>query len=202
VPIRVLAAAVAEVDPMHIAEFAVAVPAALLSALRPGGEAAVREAGRETITSRFRGPRTARAANGKPWYAIDPGDPDAIAAEYAAAWHDHRVLESERQELKERMRAWMELARLKLWGQFEISDSAPRLAADVRAVAECLRDGEEPATGLPARFLLTFSPQQVAALSEYVDGTALPILRWRPDRPAESLEIAQSREWNADDEAD
>ena len=85
---------------------------------------------------------------------------------------------------------------------FEISDSEPRLAADVGAVAECLRDGEEPSTGLPARFVLTFSPQQVAALSEYVDGTALPILRWRPDRSVEPLEIAQSREWHAEDEAD
>ena len=91
---------------------------------------------------------------------------------------------------------------LKLWGEFEISDSAPRLAADVRAVAECLRDGEEPSTGLPARFLLTFSPQQVAALSEYVDGAALPILRWRPDRSVEPLEVAQSREWHAEDDAD
>jgi hypothetical protein len=200
VPIRVLAAAVAEVDPMGVAEFAVVVPAALLSALRAGGEAAVREAGHETITPRFRGPRAARAANGKSSYALDPRDPDTIAAEYAAAWHDHRVLESERQELKERMRSWMEHARLKLWGEFEISDSAPRLAADVRAVVECLRDGEEPSTGLPARFLLTFSPQQVAALSEYVDGTALPILRWRPDRLVEPLEIAQSREWHAEDD--
>ena len=185
---------------MGVAEFAVAAPAALLSALRPGGEAAVREAGRETITSRFRGPRAARAANGKPSYALDPGAPDAIAAEYAAAWHDHRVLESERQELKERIRAWMKHTRFTLWGEFEISDSAPRLAADVRAVAECLRDGEEPSTGLPTRFLLTFSPQQVAALSEYVDGTALPILRWRPDRAVEPLEVAQSREWHPQDE--
>ena len=91
---------------------------------------------------------------------------------------------------------------LKLWGEFELSDGAPRLAADVRAVAECLRDGEEPSTGLPARFLLTFSPQQVAALSEYVDGTALPILRWRPDRSIEALEVAQSREWHGEDESD
>jgi ribonuclease D len=202
VPIRVLAAGVAEVDPMGVAEFAVPVPSALLAALRPGGEATVREAGRETISSRFRGPRAARALDGKPSYAVNPGDSEAVAAEYAAAWHDHRVLESERQELKERMRAWMDHARLKLWGEFEISDSAPRLSADVRAVAECLCDGEEPSTGLPARFLLTFSPQQVAALSEYVDGTALPILRWRPDRSVEPLEITQSREWHAEDESD
>ena len=187
---------------MGVAEFAVPVPAALLSALRVGGEAAVREAGQETISMRFRGPRAARVADGKPMYALDPRDPDAVAAEYAAAWHEPRVLESERQELKERMRAWMECARLKVWGEFEISDSAPRLGADVRAVAECLRDGEEPSTGLPARFLLTFSPQQVAALSEYVDGTALPILRWRPDRSVEPLEVAQSREWHSDDESD
>ncbi len=200
VPIRVLAAAVAEVDPIGVAEFAVAVPSALLAALRPGGEAAVREAGRETVSPRFRGPRAARALDGKPSYAVSADDPDAIAAEYAAAWHDHRVLESERQELKERMRAWMEHARLKLWGEFEISDSAPRLAADVRAVAECLRDGEEPSTGLPARFLLSFSRPQVAALNEYVDGTALPILRWWPDRSVEPLEVGQSREWHAEED--
>jgi hypothetical protein len=71
-----------------------------------------------------------------------------------------------------------------------ISDSAPRLAADVRTAPECLRDGEEPSTGLPARFLETFSPQQVAALSEYVDGTALPILRWRP-------RIGRSSRWRS-----
>jgi hypothetical protein len=116
VPIRVLAAAVAEVDPMGVAEFAVPVPSALLAALRVGGEAAVRSAGRETVSPRFRGPRPARALEGKPLYVVAAGDADAISAEYATAWHDHRVLESERAELKDRMRAWMEHARLKLWG--------------------------------------------------------------------------------------
>jgi hypothetical protein len=42
----------------------------------------------------------------------------------------------------------------------------------------------------------------VAALSEYVDGAALPILRWRPDRSVEPMEIAQSREWHGEDESD
>ena len=127
VPIRVLAAAVAEADPMGVAEFAVPVPSALLATLRVGGEAAVRSAGRETVSPRFRGPRAARAPEGKPVYVVAAGDADAIAAEYATAWHEQRVLESERAELKDRMRAWMEHARLKLWGEFEISDSAPRL---------------------------------------------------------------------------
>lgn len=53
IPIRGLAAAVAEVDPMGLAEFAAAVPNALIEALRPGGEVAVREAGQETVTTRF-----------------------------------------------------------------------------------------------------------------------------------------------------
>jgi len=119
VPIRVLAAAVVEVDPMGVAKFVVPVPSALLAALRDGGEASVRAAGRETISPRFRGPRAARALEGKPLYMVAAGDADTIAAEYAAAWHDHGVLESERQELKERMRASMEHARLKLWGESE-----------------------------------------------------------------------------------
>src|SRR5439155_16074766 len=75
VPIRALAAAIAEVDPMRVTEFAMAVPNALLSGLRLGGEAAVREAGQETVTARFRGPRAPRVRT-KPVYEFDADDPD------------------------------------------------------------------------------------------------------------------------------
>src|SRR5712691_3053580 len=156
VPIRVLAAAVAKVDPMGVAEFAVAVPSALLAALRVGDEAAVRSAGRETITPRFRG----RAP-----FAL------LMASRRTRSW---RAIPTPSPRNTQRPGTTIGSSSpttiLKLWGEFEISDSAPRLVADVRAVAESVRDGEERATGLPARFLLTFSPQQVAALSDYVDG--------------------------------
>jgi hypothetical protein len=94
------------------------------------------------------------------------------------------------------MRAWMECAKVNEWGDFAISDSAPRLRTDVRIVADWLRDGEGPSTGLPGRFLLAFAPRQIAALSEYVDGALTPVLRWRPDRTAAPIEIAQSRDWH------
>jgi hypothetical protein len=200
IPIRALAAAVGEVDPMHVAEFAVSVPSALLELLRPGGEAALREVGQETVTSRFRGPRAPRERN-KPAYDLDPEAPDRVATDFAAADHEHRKLESERLELKDRMRAWMECAKVNEWGEFEISDSSPRLRTDVRIVADWLQDGECPSTGLPGRFLLAFSPHQIAALSEYVDGALTPVLRWRPDRTAMPIEIAQSRDWHGEDEA-
>ena len=151
VPIRALAAAVSEVDPMGVAEFAVPVPNALLGLLRPGGEVAVREAGRETVTTRFRGPRAERAKL-KLTYDVIPDDPDRVGADFAAADHQHRVLDSERQELKDRMRAWMEHARRTEWGGFELSDSTPRLNTDVRDVAEWLREGESLSTGLPGPF--------------------------------------------------
>ena len=122
IPIRALAAAVAEVDPMHVAEFAVSVPAALLELLRPGGQTVLREAGQVTVTARFRGPRAPRERN-KPIYVLDPDAPDRVATEFATADHEHRKLESERQELKDRMRAWMECAKVNEWGEFEISDS-------------------------------------------------------------------------------
>jgi hypothetical protein len=80
------------------------VPGALLELLRPGGDAALREAGQETVTTRFRGPRAPRERN-KPTYDLDPEAPDRVATEFAAADHEHRKLESERQELKDRMRA-------------------------------------------------------------------------------------------------
>ncbi|HEY2945718.1 MAG TPA: hypothetical protein VGN09_25020 [Vicinamibacteria bacterium] len=195
VPIRALAAAVAEVDPMRVAEFAMSVPGTLLESLRPGGEAALQEAGQETVTPRFRGPRAPRAQS-RPIYDLRPEAPDRIATEFAVADHEHRKLESERQELKDRMRAWMGCAKVNEWGGFEISDGSPRLRTDVRIVADWLRDDEGPATGLPGRFLLAFSPRQIAALSEYVDGALTPVLRWRPDRGAVPIEIAQSRDWH------
>ncbi len=200
VPIRALAAAVEEVDPMRVAEFAVSVASVLLELLRPGGETALREAGQETVTTRFRGPRAPRERT-KPIYQLDREAPDRVATEFAAADHEHQKLESERQELKDRMCAWMEHAKASTWGEFEISDSSPRLRTDVRIVADWLRDGETSSTGLPGRFLLAFSPQQIAALSEYVDGALTPVMRWRPDRTAVPMEIVQSRDWHADDDA-
>jgi ribonuclease D len=199
VPLRALAAAVAEVDPMGLAEFGVAVPQALLEMLREGGEGAVRQAGHETVTTRFRGPRAERAPQ-KPAYEVDGAHPDRVAVEFAAADHEHRALESERQELKERMQSWMEHARVAEWGGFVISDSAPRLTSDVRDVAEWLRDGEEPSTGLPGRFLQALGAQQVATLSTFVDATATPVLRWRPDALALPIDMAQSRDWHAEDD--
>jgi hypothetical protein len=199
VPMRALAAAVSEVDPMGLAEFAVPVPSALLEMLRPDGEAAVREAGRETVTTRFRGPRAERART-RPTYDVDPDDPDRVASDFAAADHQHRTLESERQELRDRMRAWMEHARRTEWGQFVISDSAPRLNTDIRDVAEWLQEGENPSTGLPGRFLQALGPTQVVGLNDYVDAAATPVLRWRPDRTALPVDMAQSRDWHAEDD--
>ena len=65
----------------------------------------------------------------------------------------------------EGMRGWMGCEKVNEWGQFEISDSSPRFRTDVRIVADWLRDGEGHSTGLPGRFLLAFSPRQIAALS-------------------------------------
>jgi hypothetical protein len=185
---------------MGVAEFAVAVPSALLEVLRAGGEAAVREAGHETVTTRFRGPRAERA-KARPTYDVDADEPDRVAGDFAAADHQHRMLESERQELKEPMRAWMEHARVTEWGGLILSDSTPRLNTDVRDVAEWLLDGENPSTGLPHRFLQALGPTQVATLNDYVDAAATPVMRWRPDRAALPIDMAQSRDWHAEDES-
>jgi ribonuclease D len=199
VPIRALAAAVAEVDPMGVAEFAIAVPSTLAEELRPGGEEGVRAAGRETVTTRFRCPRAERAKH-KPAYDVDPADPDRVASDFALADHQHRTLESERQELRERMRGWMTHSRVTQWGGFVLSDSSPRLNTDVRDVAGWLRDEVEPSTGLPGRFLQALGPEQTATLSQYVDASALPVLRWRPDRMALPVDMAQSRDWHEEDD--
>jgi hypothetical protein len=99
------------------------------------------------------------------------------------------------------MRGWMTNARVAKWGGFELSESTPRLNTDVRDVAEWLRDREEPSTGLPGRFLQALGPTQVATLNEYVDATATPVLRWRPDRLSLPIDVAQSRDWHGEDDA-
>jgi hypothetical protein len=123
-----------------------------------------------------------------------------VASAFAAADHQHRTLESERQELRDRMRAWMAHAHATVWGGFVLSDSTPRLNTDIRDVAEWLRDGENPSTGLPHRFLQALGPTQVSSLNDYVDAAATPVLRWRPDRTALPVDMAQSRDWHAEDD--
>jgi len=85
-------------------------------------------------------------------------------------------------------------------GRHRLHDSTPRLNTDVRDVAEWLRDGEHPSTGLPSRFLQALGPTQVAALNDYVDAAATPVLRWRPDRMALRIDVAQSRDWHTEDD--
>ena len=42
----------------------------------------------------------------------------------------------------------------------------------------------------------------MAALAEYVDTTALPVMRWRPDHAALPMDMAQSRDWQAGEDDD
>jgi hypothetical protein len=199
IPIRDLANAVSEVDPMGIVDFSVQVPNALSDWLRTGGKAALRETGVETIPTRFIGPRAPRATS-KRSYVVDGGNPVRVAADYSEALHHHQMMEAERDELKGRMRAWMTHAGVSRWGPFEIGQGSPKLTADVRIVAEWLRAEGSPTTGLPARFLVGFSDSQLLALSKYVDSNSTPVLRWRPNGNALTIDVVQSRDWYDDDD--
>jgi hypothetical protein len=136
-----------------------------------------------TSTRSFRGPRLARALRPAPMaYAVREDDPARVDGDCAAIDHRRRLLRSERDELRERMKAWLAWKELDGWGEFSFSAPQERWSADVRDLAGLLPP-EPYEHGLPPRFMLAFSPAALAELAPRVSHGS--ILTWRQPRPGE-----------------
>lgn len=143
-----------------------------------------------TSTRSFRGPRLERALRPAPvTYGVREDDPARVDCDFAAIDHRRRLITSEREELRERMKAWLAWNELDGWGEFRFSAPRERWAADVRDLAGLLPP-EPCEQGLPLRFMLAFPPAALAELSPRVSHGS--ILMWRQPR---ADEVQLSREW-------
>jgi ribonuclease D len=143
----------------------------------------------------FRGPKLARADRPSvPAYSLRPDDPAALDRQFAEIEHRRRLSQSERGELRDRMKCWLLWKQLDGWGEFVFSPPQQRWSADIRDLAGLLPP-EPYETGLPQRFLLAFSPATLSELSPRTSRTA--VLQWRHPRDFQLPEEVQlSRDWH------
>jgi hypothetical protein len=187
-----LAALALREDPGRRFDLSVAVPQRLRDFIGAAAGAALERRCAITSTRAFRGPRLERALRPAPMtYAVREDDPARVDCDFGGIDHRRRLLKAEREELRERMKAWLAWKELDGWGEFHFSEPLERWAADVRDLAGLL-PAEPYEHGLPLRFMLAFSPAALAELAPRVSHAS--ILMWRQPRPGEEVQL--SREWH------
>jgi ribonuclease D len=150
---------------------------------------------RVTVGRSFRGPRLERGdrpAAGT--YVVRPDDPTSADRDFAGIDHRRRLLQSEREELRDRMKCWLTWKQLDGWGQFSFSAPQERWAGDIRDLAGLL-PAEPYETGLPQRFLLAFPPAALEELNPLTSRSA--VLYWHHPREVHRVDDVQlSRDWH------
>ena len=188
-----LVALAARVDPGRRYDLTFSVSMKLRTAMGEPSCALLRPLCQVASGRSFRGPRLQGERPRAAPYVVKPDDAAAADAAFAAVDHRRRALQSEREELRDRIKCWLLWRRLDEWREFSFSPPQERWYADMRDLAGML-PAEPYETGLPKRFLLAFPPSALAELSPQTSRIA--VLQWHPPREAPSAHDVQlSRDW-------
>ena len=181
-----------ELDPGHTLAFITAVTRPMIDLLAPKGRDQLRDACTVRTFRVFRGPRVpGREAHGV--YEIT--DAERIDREYAGIDDAKRRLESEREEVRCRMKAWMEMTTLTESHGFRICDPEERWSMDMRALVHVVPSAAARVIGVPKQFRLAFGGGVIDRLQVTMVESAC--VTWR-ERLATHLdpEASQSRDWH------
>ena len=141
--------------PGHTLDFVTAVPRPLTAGLDPRDRGAVRALCTVKAFRAFRGPRVP-GHEPRAIYPVADHREDEVDREYAEIDDARRRLDSEREELRCRMKAWMEMTGLTEWDGFRIADPEERWSADMRALVELLPAAAAREIAVPKSFVLAF----------------------------------------------
>jgi ribonuclease D len=168
----------------------------ILSVLGPEARAQMQHGAEIGVTQTFRGPRGPRSRD-RPaaTYALNPLDAGELTSDYETADHNVSVLTSERDELRQRMKLWMQAQGLHAWGDFSFSAPRERWKVDVRAIADgTIREPIQIA--FPQRLRLAFGESELEQLIAAGVTKEVPVLRWLPRALSVGPEAQQSRDWS------
>jgi hypothetical protein len=96
------------------------------SRLSPQTQAKVKALTEISTTQSFRGPRSPRSNEPPPVYRFDAANVERLTHDFEEADHNVLVLESERNDLRDRMRLWLNSKNLATWGEFTFSKPQDR----------------------------------------------------------------------------
>jgi hypothetical protein len=129
-------------------------------------------------------------------YDLHPQDDERLTRDYETAEHKLSMLDSERVELRERMKAWLQFEGLEQWEDFRFSTPSERWKLDVRALRETPLAKQPIQIPFPQRLRLAFAESDIETLIAAGRSKQSAVLRWLPRAFSVGLDAQLSRDWH------
>jgi ribonuclease D len=188
-------------DPGEYFDLRVTLSEKLRSLLSPEVKEQIRLAAEMGVSQTFRGPRAPRSRETPTApYNLNPRDVDGLTAEYEEAEHNVSELESERDELRQRMKLWMQAQSLGTWGDFSFSAPRERWKVDLHRLADVFMREAVQIT-FPQRLWLAFNESELERLIATGATKQTAVLRWLRRSPSFDLEVQRAHSFDEVQEA-
>jgi hypothetical protein len=183
-------------DPGARFDLGINLSARLRSALGPDVEERIRPLAEIRSSQRFRGPRAPRLRDNY-LYDLHPEDDERVTCDFETADEKVSTLDSERVELRDRMKSWLQFRELEQWRDFQFSTTPrERWKVDVRALQGVLLTNEPIQIPFSQRLRLAFSDSDIQTLIAAGRSEPSPFLRWLPRAFSVGLDAPLFRDWH------
>lgn len=184
-----------ERDPARIMDFTILLSNRLLDQLVSNALTELQSKIATSLTSMFIGPVLPTKVKPKACkYILNSVDPHCVALDYLNADEELRICESNKTELRSRMRAWLEFSNLRLWEKWKISDLLERRHIDIRDLEPFIAFGSSCDMNLPKKFQICFAPEEIENAQDSIITKTTPVLIWRPGIFA-GVHVSEARDW-------
>jgi hypothetical protein len=145
----------------------------------------------------FHSPHAPRLRDEPPYlYDLHPEDDDRLTRDYETAEDKVSTLDSERVELRDRMKAWLRFKELERWEQFVFSTRRERWKVDVRALQGVALSDDPIQIPFPQRLRLAFADSDIGTLIAAGRSRQSAVLRWLQRASSVGVDAQLSRDWH------
>jgi ribonuclease D len=129
-------------------------------------------------------------------YDLHPEDDERLTRDYETAEDKVSTFDSERVELRDRMKAWLRFRGLEQWEDFRFSTRRERWKVDVRALQGVVLTEEPIQIPFPQRLRLAFADPEIQTLIAAGRSRQSAVLRWLQRAFSVGLDAQLSRDWH------
>jgi hypothetical protein len=145
----------------------------------------------------FRSPHAPRLRDEPPYlYDLHPEDDERLTCEYETADDNVSILDSERVELRDRMKGWLRFQGLEYWEDFRFSTPRERWKVEVRALQGAVMANEPIHIPFPQRLRLAFGDSEIETLIAAGRSKQSAVLRWLSRASSVGVDAQLSRDWH------
>jgi hypothetical protein len=145
----------------------------------------------------FHSPHAPRLRDEPPYlYDFHPEDDERLTCDYEAAEDKVSILDSERVELRDRIKGWLRFQGLEHWEDFRFSTRRERWKVDVRALRGVAMTNEPIQIPFPQRLRLAFGDSEIETLIAAGRSKQSAVLRWLSRASSVGVDAQLSRDWH------